>query len=105
MAEQAESETAKLSSGTAALWENVLLVSVTVVIEGVEWSFSASVVAGWLGESGAEVTCSSLLYNACRVTGTDMHLNKTSTVLEIRLTSECKDVKDISSVKIWRQRH
>lgn len=77
MAQQAEPETLKLSSGTAALWEYAVkapLVSVTAVLEGAEWSFSASVVARWLGECGAEVISSSLQYNVLKVTGTDMNL-------------------------------
>lgn len=48
--------------------------SSTVVIEGAEWSFSASVVAGGRGESGAEVISSSLLCKVVRARGMDMHL-------------------------------
>lgn len=50
--------------------------SLTAVLEGDEWSFSASVVAGRLGESGAEVNSSSLVYKVLRVTGMDIHLRK-----------------------------
>lgn len=74
-----EAETAKLSSGAAALGENVvkaLFVSVTAVLEGAEWSFSASVVARWLEESGAEVISESLLHNVLKVRGMDMHLSE-----------------------------
>lgn len=78
MAQQAEAETLKPSSGTDALWGNVvkaLLVSVAAVLEGDERSFSVSAAAErLLGESGAEVISASLLCKALRVTGMDMHL-------------------------------
>lgn len=78
MAERAESETLKPSFGIAALWEKVaeaLLVSATAVLEGAEWSFSASVVAEQLEESGAEVMSSSLLYSILIVSGMDIQLS------------------------------
>lgn len=77
MAQEDEPEAAKLSSGTVVLWENAVksLLSVTAVLEGTEWPFSAFVVTGQLEESGAEVISMILLYTVLRVTGTDMHLS------------------------------
>lgn len=78
MAERAKSETLKPSFGIAALWEKVakaLLVSATAVLEWAEWSFSASVVAEQLGESGTEVMSSSLLYRILIVSGMDIQLS------------------------------
>lgn len=77
-AERAKSATLKPSFGIAALWEKVakaLLVSATAVLEGAEWSFSVSVVAEQLGESGTEVMSSSLLYRILIVSGMDIQLS------------------------------
>ena len=82
-AQQAEPETLKPSSGTAAqLWEDAVeapLVSVTAMLEGAQWSFSASVVDGRQGESGAEVSSASLLCSVLRVTGMDLDLRHRET--------------------------
>lgn len=76
---QDDAETEKLSSGTAALWENVvnaLLGSDIAVLEEAGWSASASVTTRWLEEGGAEVISASLVHNVISVTGMDMHLNE-----------------------------
>lgn len=89
MAENADSETLKLSFGTAALWEEAagpLPVSVAAVPEGAKRSFSVSVVARRPGESGAEVMSSSLLYSVLIVSGMDMQLSKRVKVIPVTVT-------------------
>lgn len=71
-AEHAKSATLKPSFGIVA---KALLVSATAVLEGAEWSFSVSVVAEQLGESGTEVMSSSLLYSILIVSGMDIQLS------------------------------